>query len=103
MTKRRFFRTVIELEVLSEEQPVGDCELGAIIYRISEGDCIGDSRLTSEEEISPAECARRLIAMRGSEVTPGATDPAIRLDTTLRYELPDGSPRTLLVFHVKPR
>jgi hypothetical protein len=63
----RFFRTVIGVEVLSENAPISDnCSLAEVAYLISEGDCSGAVSITSTDELSGPEAAEALVA-QGSD------------------------------------
>lgn len=61
ITKRKFYKRVIEVVVLSEESL--DCDsLADIQYAITEGDCSGSVTTTSDKEINGLEMAQELIA-----------------------------------------
>lgn len=62
----KFYKTIIQVEVLSEDQPVNNLSLKQIVYEITEGDCVGTSEIISAREISPSDCAEELSRM-GSE------------------------------------
>jgi hypothetical protein len=64
-SKRKFYRTVVTVEVLSE-QPLDDMGLDALNYAITEGDCVGRTHFGDPQEIEPADAADRLREM-GSE------------------------------------
>lgn len=60
MTKRKFYRTVFTVEVLSEE-PFGDgVDLVDLKYMINEGDCSGCIRQSDPEELDGLRAARAL-------------------------------------------
>lgn len=60
-----FYRTVIQVEVLSEE-PLPDCGLDHIAYLITEGDYSGSATTVSEEQVDGPTMAR-LLRAQGSE------------------------------------
>ena len=62
----KFFKTIIQIKVLSEYQPVDDLDLRQIAHEIYDGDCVGTSEVISAKEISPSDCAEELSEM-GSE------------------------------------
>jgi hypothetical protein len=62
---KKFYRTVIEIEVLSEE-PVSFSELDEIHYAITQGHCSGDWIVNSQSEVTPKHMAQLLIA-QGSD------------------------------------
>jgi len=61
-----FFKTIIQIEVLSEGQPVDDLDLRQIAHEICDGDCVGASSLISKQELTGKECADELYEL-GSE------------------------------------
>lgn len=61
MAKRKFFKTVVTVEVLSEDFPVSSTDLGEIHEMITTGDCSGVVKITSAEELSPQHAARALV------------------------------------------
>jgi hypothetical protein len=61
-----FYKTVIQVEVLSEDQPVNDLDLKQIAHEIYEGDCVGASSIVSVKELTGQECADALHEL-GSE------------------------------------
>jgi hypothetical protein len=61
-----FFKTVIQIEILSEGGPVDDLSLKEIAHEIYEGECVGTFEIVSVKEISGKECADGLHEM-GSE------------------------------------
>lgn len=72
MAERKFYRTTITIDVLSEETPLDeDMTLTEIDYVITEGDCVGGNLSMAVEELTREECAEALTAM-GSE--PGFFD-----------------------------
>jgi hypothetical protein len=62
---RKFYRTVIELEVLSD-QPLGQFELETIVYEITEGSWSGVDTIVLQEEVSEGQLKELLIA-QGSD------------------------------------
>jgi len=58
---RKFFRTRIEVEILSEEEPVKDASLSEIAHEIIYGSWSGRHRTIEEKSLSPKECAKALI------------------------------------------
>lgn len=67
MTKRKFYKTVFEVTVLSEE-PIGEPDLGDIDHMITEGDCSGAVRLVTQEELTGLQAAW---ALQGQASDPG--------------------------------
>jgi len=65
MTKRKFYRTRIIVEVLSEE-PVDFDNLNQVHYAITEGDCSGRWEETEVKELNGKEAAVAL-EIQGSE------------------------------------
>ena len=66
MTTRKFYRTVIEVEILSEE-PLNDVKnLDAVYYDITWGDCSGAINVTATETVNGAQIAKLLNA-QGSD------------------------------------
>jgi|WetSurMetagenome_2_1015567.scaffolds.fasta_scaffold789096_1 hypothetical protein len=60
---RKFYRTVIQVEILSEEPYSMEKDLVSINYDINEGDCSGDVRaLVENQEVDGPQMARLLIA-----------------------------------------
>jgi hypothetical protein len=62
MTSRFFFRTIIEVEVLSE-MPFEFTTLGDVDYLISKGYVAGDIRLATQDELTGKETADRLMEL----------------------------------------
>lgn len=60
----KYFRTVVEIVVLSEDIP-WDGELADLAYAISDGGCSGEMKVKSEE-VSPKRMAE-LLQSQGSE------------------------------------
>lgn len=65
MTERKFYKTVIQVEVLSEE-PLEYDTLEDIHEAITTGDCSGIHTVADHKEINGAECAE-LLKMHNSE------------------------------------
>lgn len=63
---REFYRTIIHVEVLSEEPYVFDGNLCDVAADISTGDCSGVARKVQEEKCKGARMAQLLIA-QGSD------------------------------------
>lgn len=59
MTERKFYRTVYEVVVLSEEQP-NSPSLETISHQITEGDWSGTFREKSQKELNGKQAARAL-------------------------------------------
>jgi len=58
---RKFYRTTIEVEVLSEDAPVSDSyDLSAIAHAITDGDWSGDICIKSTDEMTGLEAANAL-------------------------------------------
>jgi hypothetical protein len=68
MSERKFYKTVFQLEVLSEEPLAPDIEMQDLVYEISDGGCSGDFMLTSTEELDGKACAA---ALRAQHSDPG--------------------------------
>ena len=64
--KRKFYKTVLQVEILSET-PVNFDNLADVAYAITEGDCCGTVKdILNNKEISAKKCAEQLFAF-GSE------------------------------------
>jgi len=64
---RKFYRTVVSIEILSEDEPYGDGRtLEDIGYAITEGHCSGKITTASEAEVTAPEMAKLLVA-QGSD------------------------------------
>ena len=67
MAKTRFFKTIIQIEVLSEDEPVSDfCSLENLCFEITQGAWSGQKDIISFEELTSAQMAKALIA-QGSD------------------------------------
>ena len=60
MTNRKFHRTLIQVEVLSEE-PYNQESLEQVNHDIIEGDCSGKWEITKTEELDGQQAAQALI------------------------------------------
>lgn len=65
-SKRKFYRTVYEVIVLSEDSAIGSLDLACIAEAIDTGDCVGEVNESRIEEVSGPEMAKMLHAV-GSE------------------------------------
>lgn len=61
----KFYKTIVTIEILSEE-PIGNPDLEEIQYQTTEGNWSGVVDVTSEEELTPEEMSKALIA-QGSD------------------------------------
>lgn len=66
MTKRKFYRTVIQVEILSEEPYEGD-DLETIKYDITEGHCSGILKDEVRNEVKNGKEMARLLLDQGSD------------------------------------
>lgn len=66
MTKRKFYRSVFTVEVLSEEPLESDLTLDSVAYMITEGDCSGFVNEELNQPIDGAKCAE-LLQQQGSD------------------------------------
>jgi len=64
-SKRKFYRTIVTVEVLSEE-PLDNMGLDALHYAITDGDCVGRTHFGDPQEVEASDAADRLYEM-GSE------------------------------------
>lgn len=64
--KRKFYKTVVKVEVLTEDQPAEFETLEDLSYMITEGEASGKYEVTSSRGISARKCAEALIA-QGSD------------------------------------
>ena len=60
MTDRKFYRTVVQAEVLSES-PISQVDLAALHYMITEGDCSGQVKTMLQEELDGKHAAEALL------------------------------------------
>ena len=60
MTERKFYRTVVEIEILSEE-PYSNENLSQIAYDITEGDCSGAYGVVNSETVDGKTMAEMLL------------------------------------------
>jgi hypothetical protein len=65
MTKeknRKFYKTIIQITILSEDHPVGSgMELSAINNAITDGDCSGACELIQEKQVCAGRMAKLLV------------------------------------------
>ncbi len=65
--RRKFFKTVVQVTILSEDKPVGpNMELDQIHYAITDGDCSGDCKVVSQKQVSGKKMAM-LLTEQGSD------------------------------------
>jgi len=63
MAKRKFFKTVLKVEILSENKPIDDTlSLSEIAYEITEGGCSGKVETEMAVKLSGKEMAQALQA-----------------------------------------
>jgi hypothetical protein len=63
LSKRKFYRTLVQIEILSEE-PYSSTDLEKINYDISEGNNVGEVSITTDSEILDVKtCVERLFAI----------------------------------------
>jgi len=62
----KYYRTIIQVEVLSDKPLSEEMTLGEIDYQITEGECSGRVTTVSCDEVSPKEMAELLIS-QGSD------------------------------------
>ena len=61
-----FYRSVFQVEVLSNEPLPGGMEMSDVLYEITEGECIGDfTDVTLNEKLSRNDALQREIIMGG--------------------------------------
>lgn len=66
MTKRKFYKTTVEIEILTEDTPYDASSLENIGYDISSGDCSGTWKITKSKTLNGKQAAKALIA-QGSD------------------------------------
>ena len=66
MTERKFYRTVVHVEILSEEPYVFSGDLYSLAEDMDMGDCSGVARTIQEEKCNGARMAQLLIS-QGSD------------------------------------
>lgn len=66
MNTRKYYRTVIQLEVLSEE-PIGYKTMGDLDYEINEGHCSGVYKTITQDEIVSGKKMAELLIEQGSD------------------------------------
>lgn len=64
MTPRKFYKTTIKVEILSEE-PVSFDDLYGVHLAITDGDCSGDWQVTSVKKLNGRQAVREL-SLQGS-------------------------------------
>ena len=83
MSERKFYRSVVQVEVLSEE-PLKEClltDLDDLNYLTSEGDCSGDIKITvHNEEVNGPRMALLLQEQRSDPSFFGLTDDGNDID-----------------------
>lgn len=65
-TQQKFYRTVIEMEILSEYEITEDMELEDLVYAITYGDCPGIARIKSSKEVDRKRIVK-LLEAQGSD------------------------------------
>lgn len=63
---RRFYRQVFEVEVLTEDGPLGDTSINGIQYAITDGGASGEVTMNTVEEVTAAQMAT-LLNNQGSD------------------------------------
>lgn len=63
---RQFYRTVFQIEVLSEDEYPADAELEQIRHDILEGDCSGDVKCVKQQVTGGRKMAKLLLAQGSS-------------------------------------
>lgn len=66
-SKRKFYRTVIKVEILSEEKYPDGSSLEGIAYDIGDGDCVGRISTTVDNQPVPPDKMVKLLNEFGSE------------------------------------
>ncbi len=61
-SKRAFYKTVVQVTVLSEDKPVKFDSLQELDFIITEGDCSGAYEVTSVERLTGSQMAKALEA-----------------------------------------
>jgi len=60
MTERKFYKTILQVEILSEE-PVQTVDLESIHHQITEGDWSGNTEIVSQTTLNGKEAAEALL------------------------------------------
>jgi hypothetical protein len=60
MSKRKFYRTVVSIEILSEEPLGKDLDLEDLAYAIDQGPCVGHALRLKSKKISAKQAAKAL-------------------------------------------
>ena len=63
--ERKFYRTVVEVEILSEDTYDFE-DLDILAYDVEDGDCSGQCAITAVERVSPQQMAE-LLTKQGSD------------------------------------
>ena len=66
MTKRKFFKTVFKVTVLSEEEPSGHVSLDYLAQATKDGDWCGETEMLMPKKLNGKQAAKALLAL-GSE------------------------------------
>lgn len=66
--KKKLFRKVIQVEILSEEELPEGMTLEQIQYEINEGDCSGQI-ITKKQEVVTGRKAAKMVMAQGSDPT----------------------------------
>lgn len=93
---RKFFRTTITVEVISEECPVSELGLADIAREIAEGGCSGEIKNTRVEQLTPGQAAQALIE-QGSDpdflgLSDATTEAVPAVAATFLAPVPDIAP-----------
>jgi len=58
---RKFYKTIIQVEVLSEDNPIGDyVDLADLAYEITDGECSGNVEVKEKIELTGKQAADAL-------------------------------------------
>ena len=95
-SERKFFRTVIEIEVLSED-PYAPEELSDVVHDITEGHCSGIWNVKSSETLDGPACAKALLAQASDpeffQLTPEGADTDEYEPPQQDDPVPQGAPK----------
>jgi len=65
MSKRKFFKQKVTIEILSEDKPLSeDVSLEGIYYAITDGDCSGIVTHEAPEELNGEQAAKALMEQK---------------------------------------
>jgi hypothetical protein len=64
-TKEKYYRTIVEIEVLSQYEITEQIELEGLVYEITYGDCSGAVKIKSSREVGRKKMAK-LLELQGS-------------------------------------